>query len=49
LADKYRKWGESLRFSHPFVSSKLLMELAKTYEREASREDTEAGIRRRLR
>ncbi len=37
LADKYRKWGKALRFSHPYVSSKLLMELAKTYEREASR------------
>ena len=48
-AEKYRKWGEALQFSHPFVSSKLLMELARTYEREASREDTEAGIRRRLR
>ena len=43
-----RKWGRALRFSHPYVSSKLLMELAKTYEREASREDTEARIRRRL-
>jgi hypothetical protein len=48
-AEKYRKWGEALQFSHPFVSSKLLMELARTYECEASREDTEAGIRRRLR
>ena len=43
LADKYRKWGKALQFSHPYVSSKLLMELAKTYEREASREDTEGG------
>lgn len=49
LADKYRKWGQALQVSHPFVSSKLLMGLAKTYEHEASREDTEAGIRRRLR
>lgn len=49
LADKYRKWSESLRLSHPFVSSKLLMGLAREYEREANREDTEAGIRRRLR
>jgi hypothetical protein len=48
LAEKYRKWGQALQFSHPYVSSKLLMELAE-YEREASREDTEAGIRRRLR
>ena len=49
LAEKYRKWGQSLQFSHPYVSSKLLMGLAQTYEQEASREDTEAGIRRRLR
>jgi len=49
LSDKYRKWGMALQFSHPFVASKLLMELAKTYEHQASREDTEAGIRRRLR
>ena len=49
LADKYRKWGQALQYSHPFVASKLLMEVAKAYDREASREDTEAGIRRRLR
>jgi hypothetical protein len=49
LADKYRKWGKALQISHPYVSSKLLMKLAKTYEWEASREDIEAGIRRRLR
>jgi hypothetical protein len=49
IAEKYRKWAEALQFSHPFVSSKLLMELARMYEHAASREDTEAGIRRRLR
>jgi hypothetical protein len=49
LAEKYRKWGHALQISHPFVASKLLMGLAKTYDHEASREDTEAGIRRRLR
>jgi len=49
LAEKYRKWGQSLQVSHPFVASKLLMCLAKTYDHEASREDTEAGIRRRMR
>ncbi len=48
LADKYRKWGQALQFSHPFVSSKLLMKLAKTYEYEAGREDSQAMIRRRL-
>jgi len=49
LAEKYRKWGQALQVSHPFVASKLLLGLAKTYEYDASREDTEAGIRRRLR
>jgi hypothetical protein len=48
LADKYRKWGQALQSSHPYVSSKLLMELARTYEREASDHDTEAGIDRRM-
>ena len=48
LADKYRGWAKALQISHSYVSSKLLMELVKTYEREANREDTEAGIRRRL-
>lgn len=49
LAEKYRKWGQALQVSHPFVASKLLMDLAKTYDHEASQHDTEAGIRRRLR
>jgi hypothetical protein len=49
LAAKYRRWGEALQFSHPFVSAHFLMKLAQTYEREANSEDTEAGIRRRLR
>jgi hypothetical protein len=48
LAEKYRKWGQALQVSHPFMASKLLMGLAKTYEHEANREDTEVGIRRRL-
>ena len=47
LAEKYRTWSQALQFSHPYVSSKLLMGLARTYEHEANREDTEAGIRRR--
>jgi hypothetical protein len=48
LADKYRAWAQALRFSHPFVSSNLLMKLVKTYEHEANREDLEAEKRRRL-
>lgn len=49
LAEEYRSWAEALQHSHPFVSSKLLMDLAKTYEAEAKREDTQATIQRRLR
>jgi len=49
LADKYRKWGLSLQISHPFVSAKLLMDLANTYDREANREDINASINRRMR
>ena len=48
LAEKYRKWSQVLQASHPFVASKLLLDLAKTYDHEASREDTDADIRRRL-
>jgi addiction module HigA family antidote len=49
LAQKYRLWGEALRFTHPQLSASLLMEMARTYERQAEQEDEEAGIRRRLR
>ncbi|MHC2894851.1 hypothetical protein ACVIU4_006005 [Bradyrhizobium barranii subsp. barranii] len=49
LAEKYRKWGLALQTSHPFVSSQLLMVIAKTYDHQATREDTAARIRRRLR
>jgi addiction module HigA family antidote len=49
LAAKYRKWGQALQSSHPYVGSVLLMGLARSYEADANREDTEAGIRRRLR
>lgn len=49
LAAKFRRWADALHFSHPFVSSSLLMSMVRTYEREAELQDTEAGIRRRLR
>lgn len=48
LAEKYRPWANDLQYSHPFVASQLLMGMVKTYEHEANREDTDAGIRRRL-
>ena len=49
LADKYRRWADALQFTHPFVSSTLLMSMVKTYEREAEEHDTEAKVQRRLR
>lgn len=49
LAEKYRAWANALQYSHPFVASELLMGMVKTYEHEANREDTEAGVRKRLR
>ncbi len=49
LADKYRSWADALQYSHPFVASHLLMDMARTYDHEANREDMEADIRRRLR
>jgi hypothetical protein len=49
LAGKYRGWANALQYSHPLVASELLMSIAKSYKSDASREDMEAGIRRRLR
>lgn len=48
LAAKYRNWASALEFSHPYVSSRILMQMAGGYERDAHNEDNEAGIRRRL-
>jgi hypothetical protein len=49
LAARYRLWAEALRFTHPFVSERLLMSLVNTYEDEARREDLDAEIQLRLR
>jgi hypothetical protein len=49
LAAKYRAWAESLQFTHPFLSSNLLMGMVRTYEHEAEQQDTQAGLQRRLR
>lgn len=48
LANQYRQWAQALRFTHPYVSSQLLMEMVRTYEHEADQEDTHAGVRQRL-
>ena len=49
IAEKYRRWENALHYSHPFVASSLLMGMVRTYEHDASREDTEASLRRRMR
>nr|WP_157872637.1 addiction module antitoxin [Bradyrhizobium sp. ORS 278] len=49
LATKYRTWADSLQSTHPYVASALLMQLVRTYEAEANREDTEESLRGRLR
>lgn len=47
LAKRYRGWSEEVLFEFPFVSS-VLEDIAKGYDREASREDLEAEVSRRL-
>ncbi|MBF0610435.1 MAG: HigA family addiction module antidote protein [Magnetococcales bacterium] len=49
MAQKYRKWATALQISHPFVSSMLLMKIAKTYENEANAEILEMKVNHRLR
>ena len=49
IAEKYRRWENALHYSHPFVASSLLTGMVRTYEHDASREDTEASLRRRMR
>jgi addiction module HigA family antidote len=48
IAERYRRWGQAIQASHPFVANHLLFGLAKTYEYDAEREDLDAHIRRRL-
>lgn len=48
IAERYRVWADALQYSHPFVAARILGEVVRTYEAEANREDTEAGIRRRM-
>ena len=45
---QYRLWSKALEFTHPFVATAILKAMADTYLEEATREDAEAGIRRRL-
>lgn len=48
IADKYRVWADALQFTHPFLSSSVLMAMVNTYERQAEQYAVEAGIRHRL-
>ncbi|WP_337044962.1 HigA family addiction module antitoxin [Emticicia sp. 17c] len=48
LAKMYSLWTQALEFSHPFVAASILNKLVQYYEDDALREDTEAGIRKRL-
>ena len=48
LADKYRRWADALKFSHPFVSSFLLERMVRVYEQEAGQQDVEAAIQERF-
>lgn len=49
LAEKYHTWAKAMNSSHPFIASRLLGAMVRTYEHEADREDTEAKIMKRLR
>ncbi len=48
LAAKYHSWAERLQYNYPYVGT-VLEEIAVSFEREASRYDSEAEISRRLR
>lgn len=48
LAMKYTTWAEQWQFGYPFVS-RVLSEIAESYEREARQEDSRANISKRLR
>ena len=49
LAQKFKDWANALRYSHPFTAANVLDRMADSYNRDADWEDSEAGIRRRLR
>lgn len=49
LADKYRAWSQALKITHPYVASRLLSRIVNSYEHDATREDTDADVRLRLR
>lgn len=48
LAAKYRAWAERLHFDYPYVGG-VLEDIAGSYDREASWQDSEAKVAKRLR
>ena len=47
LAAQYRGWSKALLFQYPFTA-KLLEDIARSYDREAVWNDTDANVRKRL-
>ncbi|MEB2487763.1 HigA family addiction module antitoxin [Burkholderia multivorans] len=47
-AAQVRSWENALQYSHPFVASRVLDALARSYERDAKREDESELLRERL-
>jgi hypothetical protein len=47
LAEKYRNWSRQLAFEYPYVAN-LVAQIAIRYDRDAEREDSEEGVRKRL-
>jgi hypothetical protein len=48
LASKYRNWSKQLAFEYPFVAN-MLEQIARSYDHDAERWDTDEKIRRRIR
>lgn len=49
IAEQYQSWSRKLAISHNFVATKLLSNLAKTYQVEAKMSDTESRLLKHLR
>jgi hypothetical protein len=48
ISERHRNWARKLVFEYPYVAS-VVESIAKDYDHEAAREDSEAIVRRRLR
>ncbi len=48
LAAQYREWSSALQYSYPFVATRVLDALVRSYEREAKREEESDLLRERL-